>query len=231
MSWAEAGPTGLVGGAGLLLGVAVGLGIPFRHATPVPAVVVGVPPPDRDARVVCTRRARTAEALGSTDCDEMQTRLDWCNARVYAATRPRPTTAPPEAIGVDDPAEWDRRLHRLLAGCGFAGTVANTDCTEYPCVTALRFEGNEEEFFTGPEGCPADQGVTEAESLHTVPVTVDCGDGRTDTLWMVGITDDAVLSTLYPKAKSGLFFSEEVLLLGARRSEALAKGWACRMDP
>lgn len=221
------GAVALWGAAGLLLGVAVGLGIPFRHQIAVPAIVAAASPPDRVPRVVCTRRPRSAELVASADCDEMQTRLDWCNARVNAATRTRATTAPPEAIGIDDPADWDRRLRRLLAACGFAGSVRNTDCSEYPCVTAVRFDGDEAGFLNGDDECPARQGVTGAESLHIVPVTVACGDGRADTLWMVGIADEAVMTTLYPRASRGFLPAVEVVLLGARRAEALAAGWAC----
>jgi hypothetical protein len=208
----------LAGGVGLTLGVIAGWD---RPAALAPAAEVTAKP---TPRVVCTRVADAAPEAASGDCSAISVRRDWCNARLTAATRPRPTTAPPEAVGVDDPVAWKQRLDTILAACHLDASVANTDCTEYPCVSALRVPSAEA---AKPleDGCGGAVKFAEGESPALVPTPVECGD-HVETLWMFAVLDQPTLDDLYPKA-AGEFLPNELLLLGSRRAEALARGWVC----
>lgn len=204
---------------GLLVGAACAFALPFRSGPPVPA---GAQLPATAPRVVCTHRKARVET--STDCEEMQTRLDWCNARLLAATRARPTTAPPEAVGVDDPVEWDREMRHLLDVCGIPASPEATDCAEYPCVTALRAPDNGA-MPTNIDTC-AGAAFTDADLPALLPVPVTCGDGHVETLWLFAVADNSTLATLYARGGDSAGITE-LALLGARRSEALAKQWSC----
>lgn len=205
---------------GLLVGAACAFAVPFRSGPPVPT---GAQLPATAPRVVCTHRKTRVET--STDCEEMQTRLDWCNARLLAATRVRPTTAPPEAVGVDDPVEWDREMRHLLDVCGIPASPEATDCAEYPCVTALRAP-DDAAMTKNLDACEA-AGFTDDDMPALLPVPLTCGDGHVETLWLFAVADNPTLATLYARGGDSADITE-LALLGARRSEALAKQWSCR---
>lgn len=212
---------GLGGLIGALFGAAVAFAIPFRAGPAVPSPTTS--PAPTGSRVICTRHVSTAPRA-SDDCAEMQTRLDWCNGRLRAATRVRPTTAPPETVGVDDPADWDRRLRDVLATCHIPATVTTTDCTEYPCVSALRAPDDNQ--MNGLlDRCDAAH-FTEKDLAALLPFPVVCPDGHTETLWMIALADNPTLDELYGDGEHGVDF-DQLALLGARRAEALARGWTC----
>lgn len=123
---------------------------------------------------------------------------------------------------MDDPADWAARLPRLLAQCGSEARVLVTDCTEYPCVSAISWaEPNSARL----DNCNFDSllGATEWPAL--IPIPVNCPEGD-ETMWMVAVVDQSLFVELYPSTK-GTFIPTELSLLGARRAEALAARWPC----
>ena len=167
-------------------------------------------------RVVC-RNVAPAEP----DCAAAQVRADWCTARLRAAERPRPTSAPPEAKGLDDPEDWAARAPALLRACGIDATIAATECSEYPCVSA--FTPGSVDPHTLDQCQAADLGGQ--EWIASLPVTVDC-DGTPRTMWMLAVVEKTTFEELYPRA-AGKFLPDELTLLGARRAEAVAHAWGC----
>lgn len=197
-----------------VLGLGLGAGLGWRPPHPLPSA-----PPAPLKRAVCTRVSSTLEA---PDCEDALVRRDFCAARLAAASRPRPTTAPPEAVGVDDPREWKAKLDAMLATCGSSAAVEQTDCAEYPCVSALGLDAAAAEAL----GHCFDQQVEGKEWTALLPMPVDCGGGELRTMWMFAVVDQDTVDELYPKA-AGQFIPEELVLLAARRSDALAAQWGC----
>ena len=197
-----------------VLGLGLGAGLGWTPARPPAAT-----PPAPAKRAVCTRPSSTMKA---PDCEDTLVRRDFCAARLAAASRPRPTTAPPEAVGVDDPAEWRAKLDAMLAACGSSATVQQTDCAEYPCVSALGLDVAAAESLSH---C-FEQQVEGKEWTAFLPMPVDCGEGEVRTMWMFAVVDQDTVDALYPKA-AGQFIPDELVLLAARRSDALAARWGC----
>lgn len=196
---------------GLILGALLAGLLPAPPAAPRP--------PAR--RMVCDRAPVLADAAG---CDDLIARADWCEARLDAATRTRPSTAPPEARGIEDPAAWNRRLGEILAACDVPTQAVVTDCDEYPCVSAL--QGLTEAQITALNyTCGAQMGLPESAWPALLPMPVTCGD-HTETVWMFAVVDQTTIDLLYPET-IGDFLPPELLLLAGRRSEALARRWRC----
>lgn len=180
-------------------------------------------------RVVC-RAASVADAPADEACAAAQVRLDTCEARLLAASRARPTTAPSEAVGLDDASAWGAALPRMLADCGITASPVSTDCTEYPCVTGLRAsEADAARLESLGNGECGSAGLAADEAPVTTPLRVTCPDGSEETVWMVSTLDPDTLKQLYPG--EGFPFPAEWLLLASRRTEALAHAWTCSPDP
>ena len=210
---------------GLALGASLGWIGPRPHASSTPAAVAAP-----RSRVVCTRQVNTPS---EDDCPSVHTRLDWCDARLLAQTRPRPTTAPPAAIGADDEGAWNTQLTSVLVHCGIPGAASATECSEYPCVSALNAQGEDAATLTAKiESCMNDLpdksslGLGPNGTVAAIPLPIDCGDGNYQTLLMVGELDEDALQALDPQGSYGLL-GETLLTLGSRRAEALAKVYRC----
>ncbi len=216
-----------------LLALAAALG-GWLHGQIVSSTPAAPPPPaetpHRSAppRVVC-RAPAADEAATDEACAAAQLRLDACEARLRASTRARPTTAPPEAAGVDDPAAWSAALPKMLADCGITVTPGAPDCTEYPCVSGVRAsQADATRLAALGNGECGTAGLAKGEAPVTTPLRVTCPDGTEETVWMVSTLDPDTLKQLYPSASFPLPL--EWVLLASRRTEALAEAWTCGGD-
>ena len=213
-------------GAGVLVGAVAALAWPRPHAevAPPPAAAPATP---AAPRVVCTDVSRPRP----TSTEEQSARLDWCEARLAAATAPRPTgrTDWPEGVPEGElPTGWPEKFANALQSCGFDLHVVSTDCEEYPCVTTLRGLPEAKDTKSLKDtllGCPAVAEVfPKRDRMDVARTPVRCPDGSQQSA--------IVLSQNTDEGVTALFGTDEIdfaqfVIHGGRRAESALQLWDC----
>lgn len=185
-----------------------------------------------ERRLVCTDVAQIAPS--STDCGEVDTRLKWCEGRLAAASREKPTgrrewpaTNPDEA-----PDRWTENLASLVQRCQLPADIVVTDCDEYPCVAGVRPQDptlSRKAFVEMVETCPATTELFPGLNADAVNVPVHCPDGSTEpglVMFIMGDTDakNPAVAALFPGQEVQL---ADVIVYAGRRTEAAVQMWDC----
>jgi hypothetical protein len=183
------------------------------------------PPP----RVVCTDVARAPAA----ELDAVQSRLNWCEARLRAITAPRPTgrLSWPEGVPeAEAPDAWAEQMDELVANCDIPGVPVVTDCEEYPCVTMMRPVG---ETIGGKalrnriSNCDSRPPALANSNVEAAPVKVTCPDGHQEEALVVSGASPEGVGALYGLEEGDtLEFSDYIVHAGRRVESALAL-WVC----
>jgi hypothetical protein len=133
----------------LLLGVACfGMGwVSSSRAAGAAAPPDSARPLDSRARpalprgLLCARRGPSATQTRTEDCAEQRLRNTWCESQLASCEKRREQIRQdwPADPGVEDPTEWTDAVETALVECDIEGAELEVvDCTEYPCVAALR---------------------------------------------------------------------------------------------
>lgn len=216
----------LLFGAGALVGAAAALAWP-RPRAEVPLPTPDVAHPAAPPRVVCTDVNRPRP----TRVEELPARLDWCEARLAAATAPRPTgrTDWPAAVPEgEQPGGWPEKLESALAGCGLGAHLVATDCEEYPCVTTLRGLPDAKDTKALKDAlltCPALAEVFPArDRLEVARTPVRCPDGSVQSAIVLSQSTDEGVSALF--GTDEIDFAQYIIHAG-RRAESALQLWDC----
>jgi hypothetical protein len=179
--------------------------------------------------VVCTDIAGPRE----TEVDALNTRLNWCEARLRAITAPRPTgrRAWPEGIPeAEAPDAWAEQMDELVERCGIPGVPGVTDCEEYPCVTIMRPVGetiNGKALRDRINNCDSLPPALANSNIEAAPVQITCPDGRREEALVVSGASIEGVAVLYGLEEGDtLEFSDYIVHAGRRVESALAL-WAC----
>lgn len=211
----------------LLSGLLPGIWLGWTLHQPPEAQATPAPPAPRERRVVCTN----VTAPEPVEAQELGTRLEWCEARLSAATRVRPTGRkewPEDMAGAESPEDWPATAEALLARCQPDVKMEVVDCEEYPCVAALR----------GPEGidveamrkelkrCAQTDAALAEQDIELGSVTVRCPDGSTETALVFSLWDQEspVLSSVFGGRE--VTFADYIIHAG-RRAESAVQLWSC----
>lgn len=114
--------------------------------TPSPAPSsAGTPAAEQLRRgLLCASRGPSS-APASDECAAERLRATWCEGQLAECEHSRQAVRHPwpEEAGVEDPTEWTDAVEAALAQCEIAGVELELiDCSEYPCVAALRPEAS-----------------------------------------------------------------------------------------
>lgn len=214
-----------VGAAGVLAGHLL------WPVTPAPAAVAPatVAPPTKERRLVCTNVAAAPAP------DELATRLQWCEGRLAAATRPRPTGRNdwPETLPEESPEAWTETLTTLVERCRLPVDVEVADCDEYPCVAAVRPREpglGRKALVDRVRECPEAAAITGTLDFDAVNSSVRCPDDTREealVLFLNGPVDDRnpAFRTLFPGGEAEL---ADFIVFGGRRVESALQTWPCR---
>jgi hypothetical protein len=172
----------LIGAAGVLGGGAVGFWIAASMPAagqaagptdPVPvqrAAEASPVPRDDERALVCSRG-------GPDDLGRLRTR--WCEAQLAEhARRARMVRSPwPDDLGPEEPTAWAATMEALSA-CDLPFRIETVECTEYPCLATVRWQGEDDpEAWRPPEDCaPLDA----FDGVGLQRATVRCPDGRVE---------------------------------------------------
>lgn len=213
-------------GAGVVVGAAAALAWPRPRAEVAPPPPAPVATPARP-RVVCTDVSRPRP----TATEELPARLDWCEARLAAATAPRPSgrTDWPAAVPEgEQPEGWPDRLAGALAGCGLDVQIVATDCEEYPCVTTLRGlpeATNTKALKDALLTCPAMAEVfPKRDRLEVARTPVHCPDGSQQSAIVLSQSTDEGVTALF--GTDEIDFAQYIIHAG-RRAESALQLWDC----
>lgn len=158
------------------------------------------------------------------------------------AARPPPGPVRPwlddAELGDEEPGTWSALVEDAFARCDGPFSVEQIDCTEYPCVAALRVDGEVD--LDAPAAiedvvdCPSFAALAERyDAQGLIPVEVRCPDGpRTLILYAAGDTTGAAyLASGIPAPEADDLFGTGTLWNTAwtlsRRSQALDPAFVC----
>jgi len=198
-------------------------------------VIVPVPRPveRRSARpIVC------APVDERGDEDEVKLRfclsqLDALQAAQRKVRNPWPSDDP--VWNGQRPDEWNATMQKVFERCDLPADIVVTDCSEPPCVAALRaLEGDEQALVEAIEGCaPFQQAFPDPEE-PLVPFGVPCADGRWDRMILFSTFDRDQRRAYFEALGMQPAMDEErlsVWLEGyrilSRRADGLAGMWDC----
>ncbi len=133
--------TAAVGIGCVLLGL--GIGRVSARGTPPPIDVERAEVPQktnafRPKGMLCTTRTTDMEAPG---CASERLRTQWCEGQLAQCEQTRRANRHdwPEDEGIESPEAWANAVEEALDDCDVEGAEVETiECSEYPCVAALR---------------------------------------------------------------------------------------------
>ena len=224
--------TGRTAAALALLGV--GLGVILGHLVwPAPSHASVALPQSPTRRLVCTNVATPVES--TPDCGEAEARLQWCEGRLAAATRVKPTGRRewPAAPAEEQPDVWTERMDQLVRACGLPLSIEVSDCDEYPCVAATRVTDpalTAKDIRKAVEACPQAKEILGDLNFEAVKTRVTCPDGSIEpatVLFAMGSTgsDNPVMRELFDGQEPDL---ADVIVFGGRRVESSLQTWQCQ---
>lgn len=195
---------------------------------PAPAAVAP-PPASKERRLVCTNVAAPSPP------EELATRLQWCEGRLAAATRPRPTGRNewPETIPEEAPDAWTDKLSALVERCHLPVDIEVADCDEYPCVAAVRPRQpgmGRKQLVDLVNACPEAEALLGPLEFDAVNSSVRCDDDVREEALVVFLNSDLTeanpaVRALFPSGSPEL---ADVIVFGGRRVESALQTWPCR---
>ena len=202
---------------------------------------VRVASPAAPTSLVCAERPAERRVAMEGGRDEMDVRLQWCLGQldqVRAEQRAVRHTWPAEVdyARAELPDAWTDTMERVFRECDLPGELVVTDCSEPPCMAALRAP----DFEAMSEALGDCRAFTEAypePEAGLVPFAVPCGDGSWDRMLVLTTFDEDQrrawfdqigLAELTEREGAGVeAFVEGYRLLG-RRADGLQRFWTCR---
>lgn len=232
------GVLGLVGGFLLARGDSAP-----RAVKPV-TTSTGIPSSLAPRGLVCVRSSES-EGLES-DCESLRPALKWCEARLARCESRgmfRRHDWPDNTPG-EHPERWTSSVRSALEACGIDLPLEVVDCTEYPCVAAVRPPPGIE---VGTEDDEAQSYTAYRERLERQldtcePLQGQFGDGNSPGLARLhrydvpcegGAEPMLILSVLDSEGpayaiQQGTNLTEQ-LRWSFRRGDDLAAAWSCEM--
>lgn len=231
----------------LVVGVAVGVGVTLlvTRDTEVPTQAIAPPrvepaPERAQVREMVCVRGRSSDARGDDDsCDVQRLATAVCEARLGECTGAReavrkawPEDGPPS----ERPEAFTERIDAALDACDMAGMVEAVECTEYPCVVALRDAGADVEATTqrlqertracAPLRAAFGVGAEHDEALGIHPVKVACGDHEEIAFVLRALDTGGGAWAAWQESDEGDNITD-VLRWMFRRGDDVAGVWPC----
>ncbi len=159
-------------------------------SSPPPRLATEAPSDSRDARLrefVCVRE-RTSNAT-ERQCEAERLAALACEARLAQCTGERTAVRkswPEHGPESEEPEAYADILVSALEDCGLDPMLESVECTEYPCVAALRGDDRDPELFAeqldqrvkacAPLRRAFGVGPEQLDALSVRPLQVSCGD-------------------------------------------------------
>ncbi|MBX2798393.1 MAG: hypothetical protein KTR31_12005 [Myxococcales bacterium] len=202
-------------------------------AKPAPAAPEPSPTP---RPMVCAERPLVLQP--SRPAEEANLAHEWCLGRLEALQAQQSATLNhwPEDREYSEgelPEAWTAAMEQVFEDCDLHAEHVLTDCSEPPCVAALRID-DAESFTTALEGCATFTEAFPDPEVGAVPMSVRCPDGSADMMVLLTTFDReqrrAYFSDLGfdPLLEADLIdpLSEGYRIMG-RRADALTRFWDC----
>lgn len=161
--------------------------------SPAPA-----PGPGRAARrvssgLVCAALASGSDAPEEPSCEAAELRARWCEGQLDRLSGERKAVRQPwpEAETVESPEAWTDAVEQALAECEIGAELELVECTEYPCVAALR-----------PADATLDQGGREQEMKRLMAAARACAPLR-ESMGLRGPEHDEAIDVYRLDARCG----------------------------
>lgn len=216
---------------------------------PAPLIVAPAPAPPPKAiaapasRLVCARD-RDPDDERPVDCSAATLRADVCEARLDECSREKRglrRSWPTDGAPSERPGEFQRAIEAALGECGLVEDLELLECTEYPCVAALRRPADvdptvaAERLTAAAVECPAlrdafglDADRAAAGGIQVNPVRVPCGaDGGDEHAYVLSAFDPSGEAWAMWQARGEGDNLTEALRWMFRRGDDVAALWDC----
>lgn len=199
----------------------------------------------RAARGLVCAQPRRRGTAGSDGCEEESLRVRWCEAQLEQHARQRRAVRQPwpEVDGAEDPERWTEVVEEALAECELGAELELVECTEYPCVAALRpadpdldeeaREAEMKRLMGQARACGSLRqafGVTEPaheEALDVYRLDARCGDGRESFYVLSALAVDGPAWALQNKEHRTEIEERDLSRWIYRRADDVSAMWPC----
>jgi hypothetical protein len=236
---------------------AAGLGFWAGRATASAPAAVGVEPvagpvasPGPSARrvagsLVCASLAPGRREDESASCEALGLRARWCEGQLDQCTGQRKAVRQPwpEADTVEAPDAWADAVEEALAECEIGAELELVECTEYPCVAALRpadpaldEAGREQEMqrlMAAARACAPLRaslglgGPEHDEAIDVYRLDARCGEGREAVFVLSALAPEGPAWTLLRKDPRSEHEERDLFRWLYRRADDVSGLWPC----
>jgi hypothetical protein len=238
---------GVLGFGALVVGIAIGIGatLATTRSTEVttsarataPAKTAAQPAPVRE--MVCVRGRSSDARDGDHGCEAQKLATAVCESRLSECTGAREAVRKPwptQGAASEEPEAFTERIDAALEACDMADLVEAIECSEYPCVVALRDAGANVEATTqrlqdrarscAPLRAAFGIGAEHDEALGVHPVKVACGDHE-ETAFVLRALDTGGSAWTAWQSSDQEDNVTDVLRWMFRRGDDVAGVWPC----
>jgi hypothetical protein len=214
--------------------------------SPSPAVAPPSLPAHRAARgLVCASIDQARRHADDPSCDALELRGRWCEAELDQCTRERKAVRQPwpDDETIEAPEAWSDAVEHALAECELGAELELVECSEYPCVAALRpadpaldeaaREQEMKRLIEAARACAplrssfGIRGPEHDEAIDVYRLDARCGEGRESFFVLSALAPDGPAHALLAKDDPSDQEERDLFRWLYRRADDVSGLWPC----
>lgn len=195
--------------------------------------------------MVCAALDGGRRAEDDASCEALELRTRWCEGQLDQCTRERKAVRQPwpGEESVEAPEAWSDAVEQALAECELGVELELVECTEYPCVAALRpadpgldQAGREQEMKRLMETARACgplraafglQGPEHDKAIDVWRLDARCGEGREGFFVLSALSPEGPAWSLLEKEAKDELEERDFFRWLYRRADDVSGLWPC----